>query len=205
MKINTNTWNKIRYTFITPIYDLIVFFLKESRKKSIESLENVDNSKVLIIGAGTGSDLEYLPDNCEIIATDITPAMVDRIIKKNSSLNKNVQVFVMDGQNLDFPDHSFDIVILHLILAVIPDPIACIKEAERLLKRKGQIIVFDKFVRKNTQVSLVRRFLNIFTNFMFSDITRRFESIVSSTKLLTITDERANFNGNFRRIKLIKH
>ncbi|TCO08464.1 class I SAM-dependent methyltransferase [Natronoflexus pectinivorans] len=204
MNVNTNTWNKIRYTLYTPVYDLIAGYIKNSRKKSVDSLDIKAGDKVLIIGAGTGLDLEFLPKDCEIIATDITPSMVERIKKRNQRLNRQVQAIIMDGQVLDFADNSFDKIILHLVLAVIPGPIACITESERVLKHGGQIAVFDKFVRKGKKVSAFRRFVNVFTNFLFSDITRDFETIANNSGLTILSDEDANFNGHFRLIKMKK-
>ncbi len=204
MNINTNTWNKIRYTLYTPGYDLIARFLKNSRKKSIESLKPKTRDKILIVGAGTGLDLEFLPKDCEIIAIDITSSMVTRIKKRNKSLKSDVKAIVMDGQYLDFPDNSFDIIILNLILSVIPDSIRCLKESERVLKSGGQISIFDKFVRKDEKVSSLRKCVNVFTNLFFSDITRRFETILDNTELKVLSDEAADFNGNFRIIKLTK-
>jgi ubiquinone/menaquinone biosynthesis C-methylase UbiE len=204
MKINTNTWNKIRYTLYTPGYDLIAQYLRDSRKKSIDSLEIESGDKVLIIGAGTGLDLEFLPSDCDIIATDITPSMIDGIKKRNKVLNLKVQAMVMDGQALDFGDNMFDKIILHLIISVIPDPIACIKEAERVLKSGGQIVVYDKFVPKDRKVSSIRKIANVFTNFLFSDITRSFESIILNSGLTILSDKDADFNGNFRLIKMTK-
>jgi phosphatidylethanolamine/phosphatidyl-N-methylethanolamine N-methyltransferase len=204
MKINTNSWNKLRYTLYTPVYDLILMYFKKSRKKSIDSLSIKPGNKILLIGAGTGLDLDFIPDGCEIIATDITPSMIEKIKKRNKLLNKNVSAIVMDGQKLNFADNSFDIVILHLILAVIPNPIACIKESERVLKPGGYVGIYDKFVPKNTKISLLRKFLNVFANFFFTDITRDFESMLSKTNYSVISDVDADFNGNFRIIKLKK-
>lgn len=204
MKINTNTWNKIRYTLYTPGYDLIAGYFKASRTKSIDSLDLKPSDKVLIIGAGTGLDIEIIQTDCKIIATDITPSMIARIKKRNIKLKRNVEAIVMDGQALRYDDNSFDKIILHLILSVIPDPVACIKEAERVLKPGGYIAVFDKFVHKNSKVSSIRRFANLLTNLIFSDITRDFESIVNKTGLLAISDIDADFKGNFRLIKLTK-
>jgi len=204
MKINTNSWNKIRHTILTPVYDLIAGYFKESRKKSVDALEIKVGDKVLIVGAGTGLDLAFLPNDCEIVATDITPAMIELIKKRSSTSNRRVQAIVMDGQRLEFVDNSFDKIILHLILAVIPDPIACIKESERVLKPGGHIVVFDKFVRRDTKPSILRRVANLLTNLIFTDITRNFESILSKSGLRMINDIDADFNGNFRLIKLTK-
>ena len=204
MRINTNTWNKIRYTLYTPGYDLIARYLRKSRKKSIDSLEIKLDDKVLIIGAGTGLDLEFLPSDCDIIATDITPSMIERIKKRNKSLNLKVQAMVMDGQSLNFVDNKFDKIILHLIISVIPDPVACIKESERVLKSGGLIVVYDKFVPKDKKVSSIRKIVNVLTNFLFSDITRSFESIILKTRLTIMSDRDADFSGNFRLIKMTK-
>lgn len=204
MGINTNTWNKIRYTIYTPIYDRIANVFKASRKKSINSLSIKKGERVLIIGAGTGLDLEFIPSGCEVVATDITQSMIDKLKAKNENPEFNLHAMVMDGQNLEFESEGFDKVILHLILAVIPDPVACAKEVDRVLKPNGEVAVFDKFIAKHAQVSVLRRGLNTITNFLFSDVTRDIYTIVKDTELRIISDSSADFNGNFRIVKLGK-
>ncbi len=200
--MNNNSWNKIRYTLYTPIYDVIAGIFKASRKKSIDALNIKAGDKILIVGAGTGLDLEFLPNDCEIIATDLTPSMVAEIEKRNLKLKKNVQAIVMDGHKLEFSNEQFDKIILHLILAVIPDPVTCIKECERVLKPNGEIAVFDKFVSADQKVSTIRKAFNLISNFLFSDITRKIEDILKNTNLKMISNEAADFNGNFRVIKI---
>lgn len=199
---STNRWNRFRYTLYAPGYDLAARIFSKSRSKSIRELEICRGDEVLIVGAGTGLDLEFINEDCRITATDITPAMIARTLKKNTLLRRNLKAVVMDGQRLDLPDSMADKIILHLILAVIPDPVACLKECERVLKPGGRITVFDKFVPKGRALSLLRRFFNPITNLLFSDITRRFESIVSETNLVVESDQEADFNGNFRIIRL---
>ena len=204
MKINSNTWNRIRYTLYTPGYDLVARIFEQSRKRSIESLQVKPGDKVLIVGAGTGLDLEFLPGNCEITATDLTPSMVERIKKRNLLLKRNVQAMVMDGMALTFEDRTFDKIILHLILAVIPDPMACISEASRVLKPAGTVVIYDKFVPKGRKISLRRRIVNIFSNFFVTNLSRDAETIIAHSGLTVISDEPADWHGNFRLIKLIK-
>jgi phosphatidylethanolamine/phosphatidyl-N-methylethanolamine N-methyltransferase len=203
--INTNNWNKIRYTIYTPVYDFILSHFQKSRKLSIDSLIIKPGSKILIIGAGTGLDLEFLPDNCQIVATDITPAMVARIQKRSKKLKRNVIAMEMDGQALNLPNNSFDIVILHLILAVIPKPKACIAETKRVLKPEGQVIVFDKFRRSNRKASILRQFFNVFTNIFFTNINRKFEELIDPDDFTVVSDRNANFKGNFRLIRMVKN
>lgn len=201
---STNRWNKIRYTIYAPGYDLLGRIFSESRNKSIQELGICPGDEVLIVGAGTGLDLEFITENCHITATDITSAMIAQIVRKNTLLDRNLTALVMDGQHLNFPDESVDKIILHLILAVLPDPVACLKECERVLKPGGQIAVFDKFVPKGHSLSLLRKIFNPITNMLFSNINRSFETIVSETELQTKSDQPADFNGNFRIIRLRK-
>ncbi len=170
MKINTNRWNKIRYTIYAPFYDTLVGYVANSRKKSIETLEIRPGDKVLLLGAGTGLDLNIIPKGCSITAIDITPAMIHKIKKRNEKLNHDLIALVMDGQKLEFPDNSFDKIILHFVLAVIPNPVNCIKEVERVLKTGGTITVFDKFLPKNRKISFARKVVNPVVNLFFTDI-----------------------------------
>lgn len=202
--INTSKWNRIRYTLYAPVYDWATRFTINSRKLSIESLNLLGNEKILIVGAGTGLDLDFIPDTCTVVATDITPAMVNKIKDRSDRLSKNVEALVMDGQQLSFNDQSFDVVILHLILAVIPNPNQCILECERVLKVNGQIAIYDKFLKVGGEASIFRRLLNGVTAFLATDITRSFESILANTSLNVTTDIPADFGGNFRRILVKK-
>lgn len=202
--MNWLKWNKIRYSIYAPIYDLVGDIFNDSRKRSIETLGIQKDDKVLMLGAGTGIDLNYLPDNCTVYATDITEAMVARIKRKADGLKVNVKPMIMDGQNIEFPDQYFDKVILHLILAVIPDPEACIREVNRVTKMGGKITVLDKFITGSNSPGVVRKVLNIFTRLLFSDINRRIEKIIAATDLKLIQNKPDKFGGTFRLILLQK-
>jgi phosphatidylethanolamine/phosphatidyl-N-methylethanolamine N-methyltransferase len=204
MKINTNVINRIRYTAYAPAYDWAAQVLDASRKKAIGKLEVKTGEKVLMVGAGTGLDLDHLPVGCHITATDITPSMVRRTRKRNIKLGHHLTAEVRDGHHTGYPDNCFDVVILHLILAVIPNPVQALCEAERVLKPGGRISVYDKFVPRNQKPSFVRRFFNLFTNLLFSNITRSFELLVSHTSLEVVSDENADLGGAFRIILLKK-
>ncbi|MFC5271898.1 class I SAM-dependent methyltransferase [Adhaeribacter terreus] len=206
MSLNTNRWNRMRYTLYTPIYDLLVGkIFTASRRKSVELLNIQPDEKVLLVGAGTGLDFQFLPKNAQIWAGDITPSMVTKMEYRAKALKLNAMLNVMDGQNLQFPDATFDKVILHLIVAVIPDPVKCLQETERVLKPGGEAVIFDKFRPKDQQLSKFRAFFNKFTSSLFSDITRVIENLLARTSLVIQQDIPANFNGNFRIIKVRKN
>lgn len=188
MNPNTNTWNRIRYTLYRPFYDLIADYFRSFRQQSVSSLQLNQEDKVLILGAGTGLDLEFLKEQKNITAIDITPAMIDELGNRASSLGLNVEAQVMDGSNLDFEDESFDAVILHLIVAVIPNPIGCLKETERVLKAGGKFTIMDKFTPTGSKPSVLRRLLNPLANLIATNLNRDIDELLSYTNLQKDSD-----------------
>lgn len=197
LPVNTNRWNRLRYSLYAPVYDVAVRRLARGRKRAIELLGVQPGERVLIDGCGTGLDLELLPRDCHITAIDLTPAMVEKTRARAASLGMTVDARVMDAAKLDFADESFDCVILHLILAVVPDPDATAAEGARVLRRGGRFSIFDKFA---DHASIARRALNVVTNFVATDITRRVQDILARTDLRVTREEPSAFGGLFRVI-----
>ena len=202
MGVNTNRWNRARYTLYAPFYDLIVRRLGRGRRRAVELLDVQPGERVLIDGCGTGLDLELLPRDCVVTAIDLTPAMVEKTRARAATLGMTIDARVMDAARLDFADGTFDCVLLHLILAVVPDPHASAREAARVLRRGGRASVFDKFAAG--RASVVRRAMNVITNFVATDITRSLEEILAGTELRVAREERSVFGGVFRAALLVK-
>lgn len=196
MKINTNRWNRIRYTLFAPLYDRVAPFAAQ-RRRSLELLALERGERVLLVGAGTGADLPFIPEGVEVVAGDITPAMVERIRRRAKLLGRPVDADVMDGQALPLPDGGFDAVVLHLVVAVIPDPVACLRETARILRPGGRAVVFDKFVPDEQEPSAARRALNLVTNALFSDVTRRLGPLLAGTGLRVVHRVPAGLGGRF--------
>jgi phosphatidylethanolamine/phosphatidyl-N-methylethanolamine N-methyltransferase len=197
-------WNQIRYSIYTPIYDWIVGGFYPQRGRSIAQIRAGNSAKILIVGAGTGLDLNHLRGYSNITAVDITPSMLYLLKKRAKSLNLQLDARVMDGQQLQFGDNSFDVIVLHLILAVIPDPVACIKEAERVAKPGGELVVFDKFLEDGKRASWLRRIVNAPILLLATSINRRMEDLLAHTQLRKTNDEPAGFGGLFRILHLQK-
>lgn len=198
--MDATRWNRIRYTAWAPVYDLVARRLHRGRRKAHELAAIAPGERVLLDGAGTGLDLEMLPRGVQLTAIDITPSMIDRLRDRAARLGVDVDARVADGHALPFPDASFDVVVLHLIVAVIPDPVACVREAERVLRPGGRVSIFDKFVRDGETPSLVRRLLNVVTSAAASDITRSLGPILASTSLRVLRDEPVALGGLFRAV-----
>lgn len=204
MNPNTNRWNRSRYGFYAPFYDVVARRLEKGRRRALEVLAVRDGETVLIDGCGTGLDLELLPRNAVVTATDITPAMVEKTRRRALGLGMNVTAEVMDAANLDLADATFDCVILNLILAVVPDPHAAAREAARVLKPGGRAVIFDKFLPASARPSLFRRGLNVITNLFATEINRKIGEILEGSNLTIAHEEPSIFGGMFRVIVVEK-
>jgi phosphatidylethanolamine/phosphatidyl-N-methylethanolamine N-methyltransferase len=199
-------WNRIRYTVWAPAYDLIVRAagFDAARRLSIDWLRLAPNDRVLIVGAGTGLDLDFLPSNVHVTAIDATPAMLKHLERRAADTGRSVTTRVMDARQLAFPDSSFDAVVMHLILAVMPQPERGVSEAVRVLKPGGRIAAFDKFLSDGERPSLKRRLLNAFAKPLFSDLNRRLGPLLAGTPLVIEHDEPVAFGGTYRVVTLMK-
>ena len=199
-------WNRLRYTVWAPAYDVIVRAagFDTARRLSIERLRLTSGDRVLIVGAGTGLDLDFLPSNVHVTAIDVTPAMLKHLERRAAATGQSVTARIMDARQLAFPDSSFDAVVMHLILAVMPEPERGLMEAVRVLKPGGRIAVFDKFLADEEHPSMKRQLLNAIAKPLFSDLNRRFGPLIAGTRLVIEQDEPLAFGGTYRAVTLVK-
>lgn len=199
-----NTWNIVRYTLYLPIYDLIAARFEPFRQLSISRMQKFSSTKVLLVGAGTGLDFKFFPKDVDLVSTDITPIMVRSQRARAQHLGMNIQCQVEDVHDLSFPDASFDVVVLHLIFAVVPDPNLCMQEVARVLKPGGQILVFDKFHSSHRPPSLIKRTIGFITNVLFSNINRTVDELVMYSRCELVFETEVWLNGIFRVLELQK-
>jgi ubiquinone/menaquinone biosynthesis C-methylase UbiE len=198
VSINTNLWNRIRYSCWAPIYDLIAVPTRPMRRRSLALANLQPGERVLFVGAGTGLDLDFITAGPIVTATDLTPAMLEKLRLRAGRLDLAVDARAMDGQSLEFADGSFDVVILHYIVAVIPDPICCVRETARVLRPGGRAVILDKFAPDDGALPLWLRLLNLLTSFLATNVNRRLGPILAGSGLRVVHREAAALRGFFQ-------
>ncbi len=197
---------KHSYSLLAPVYDLLVEKpLQQVRVKSLSRLQQTSDHRILVNGIGTGLDIPHLPNNTRYVGTDITRAMLDKAQRRAEESGCDIELIQADSMSLPFEDNSFDHMIMHLILAVVPNPHKAIREACRVLKPGGRILLLDKFLKPG-ELALIRRMLNLLTRHIATRTDVVFEDVISETpELVVVSDEPALAGGWFRLIELQKN
>ncbi|MFN3850143.1 MAG: class I SAM-dependent methyltransferase [Spirosomataceae bacterium] len=133
------------YRVYAPIYYyLFGFYIQDGLNTAISKIK--DNDKVLDIGVGTGLTLDKYPSNTSVVGIDLSPYMLEVAQKKYAPKRTGkTELLLMDAQKLDFEDESFDKVVMTHILSVLPEPKLAMKEAIRVCKKGGEILIVNHF------------------------------------------------------------
>ena len=193
---------KHSYTLAAPFYDaFLTAATRGARKRSLAQLADLTPRDVLLLGVGTGLDLPHLPNQHRYVGLYLTAAMLTRARPRAGGLH--FAPLRGDVQRLPFDDASFDVAVLHLILAVVPAPTLCLAEAVRVLKPGGQLLVFDKFLRRGE--TGWKRLLNPLTRHVATRLDVVFEDVLEAVGGVRVTaNDAALASGWFRLIRLEK-
>ncbi len=126
------------------MYDRLARPLAPGRRWVANALPLSSDDRVLLLGCGTGLDLEWLPNDAAILAVDQSPTMVRRCRRRGAALGIDLKTWVGDARSVPRHDGSFDAVLVHLLLSVTDDPDAVLAEASRLLAAGGRLSVLDE-------------------------------------------------------------
>ncbi len=127
-----------------PFYDLFadVYNRKVHEKlKEIVKSEIKHEDNVLECACGTGMLSGVIAPVCaSLTATDLSDAMLKRAEKKYSSYT-NLTFMKADLLNLPFEDEMFDVSIAANVIHLLDEPLAAIRQLQRVTKKDGKIII----------------------------------------------------------------
>ncbi len=188
------------YDRVGGIYDAALgFWSREVRRQAAGALDLRKDERLLIIGVGSGMELEHLPAWVRGVGVDLSAGMLQRAHRRQAELGMyNLDLRVMDARTLDyFPDESFDAVYLPLILTVVEDGARVLAEAARVAAPGGRIVVADRFwPEERSRPPLARAASWILGHFAMR-FDRRLSEIRVGAPSLEIRDHRRVAPGAF--------
>lgn len=116
--------------------------------------------RLLDVGCGLGNDLaRFAAAGARVTGIDLAPRAVQLARRNFAQRGLDGEFAVMDGECLQLPDASFDVVYCHTVLHFTPDPAAMVREIHRVLRPDGLAILMT--VNRRSWMNALRHVLHV--------------------------------------------
>jgi ubiquinone/menaquinone biosynthesis C-methylase UbiE len=135
--------NNIDFTSVTEVtgYNVTKEQIQRMYQRYRFALEFCKDKEVLEIACGSGQGLGYIARQAKrVTGGDIDEKNLE-FARKHYIQKNNIELKIFDAQNMPFDDNSFDVVILYEAIYYLSEPKRFIKEARRVLREGGILIV----------------------------------------------------------------
>ena len=127
-------------------YDTVIPFFETFAQLLIDAVEPQPAERVLDIACGRGACLRAaarrVGPSGYVLGVDLSEAMIELARQDLAGVDLqagSVEVRVGDGEHLEIPDDSFDVVVCGFGVFFFPDPAAALSELWRVLRDGGRI------------------------------------------------------------------
>ncbi len=112
------------------------------------------SGRVVEFGAGTGVNFPLYPQNAEVTAIEPDGALREEALKKVG--DKRIRLVDSSAEDLPFEDDFFDYVVITLALCTIPDPARALREARRVCRAGGTLLILEHIRNENILLALLQ-------------------------------------------------
>jgi ubiquinone/menaquinone biosynthesis C-methylase UbiE len=117
----------------------------------------------LEVGVGSGLNLPFYGTRVErLIALDPSEELLRMAKRRARGVAFPLELMARSGEALPLPDASIDTVVFTFTLCTIPDPLAALREARRVLKVSGELLFAEHGLAPEPGVQRWQRRLNPF-------------------------------------------
>jgi phosphatidylethanolamine/phosphatidyl-N-methylethanolamine N-methyltransferase len=150
------------------IYDLQSLFydatfgrlVRRRIARAISHMNIKPGDRVLDLGIGTGTSLDFYPRHARVIGVDLSGGMLRECRKKLQQRRlAPATLFQANALELPFAGDIFDHVFMSHVISVVSDPYRLIMEAQRVAKPDARIVMLNHFQSTNRFIAMVEKFL----------------------------------------------
>ncbi len=146
-------------------------------------------SQILEVGAGTGLNFVYYPEDASGVATEFSREMLK--IAREKQRPRGVGLLQNCAEHLPFQNASFDAAFATLVFCSVASPVIALAELRRVVRSGGTVVLLEH-VRPGGVLGLLFDFLNLFTSNLFDDhINRQTANTASDVGLEVVKVERS--------------
>ena len=197
-----------RYNATSVIYNLMEWPVEQLWYKTWRKQlwSKVKGPEVLEIGVGTGKNIPWYPDDVEVTGIDLSSGMLKRAKKVLAEAkNNHVTLQEMDAQQMGFPENTFNEVVATFAFCSVPDPVLGLKEALRVTKPGGKLLLLEHMLSKNERFAVVMKKLDPPIHYLSGvHIARKTVENVEKAGWEINQVQELTSNGVFRMIEAVK-
>lgn len=141
-------------------YDL--FFGKLVRRRVSDAIGRMNikpGETVLDIGVGTGVSLPFYPQHAKVVGIDLSGGML-RQARRKVEPGQDITLMQADALKLPFADNAFDHVFISHVISVVSDPVAVIREMQRVTKPGARVVMLNHFQSSNKMVAKLEKMVS---------------------------------------------
>lgn len=157
--------------------------------------------RVVEIAIGTGLNLPLYPPDVTVIGIELSEQMLVLAHRRaaEAGLADRVELRLGDVQALDLPDGCADTVVSTFTLCSIPDPGAAVREAYRILRPSGQMVLAEHGPSSNAIIRAGMRLIDpLAVRFGADHLTRDPRPLLEQAGFRIDTVDRASVGISFR-------
>lgn len=157
----------------------------------------------LEIGVGTGANLPHYPAGVRLVAIDHAPRMVAEARGRAQELGMAATIAEGDAGHLVYADASFDTVVATYVLCCVPDDGLALREAVRVLRPGGRLLLADHVVSTSAPVRWGQRALERATARYGERFTRRPAALLEGLGL-EVVERRRSTLGALEQVRAVR-
>src|SRR5258707_1028370 len=143
------------YRLFSGSYDIVfgpVFH--PGRKDAVRIANDRPGQRILEVGVGTGLSLPHFRPDSRVTGIDVSAEMLAKARRRaeRRRLTHVEERHVMDAENLEFADNSFDAVLALYLASVVPNPARFAAEMRRGCIPGRALVVVTHFASENLLV-----------------------------------------------------
>jgi phosphatidylethanolamine/phosphatidyl-N-methylethanolamine N-methyltransferase len=182
------------YEKLASIYDFAFGpALHAGRIRAVQRMGIAPHDSVLEVGVGTGINVPLYPSNCSVTGIDLSSSMLEKARHRIYDRMSNVRLLQMDAADLKFADNSFDIVYAPYVISVVPDPLAVVREMQRVCRPGGKIVILNHFLSTNRVLAWLERSISPFTVHIGFKSDLDLGALIAQAELRPASIEKINF------------
>ena len=151
--IRTYRWVSSSYDFVFgPIFH-------PGRKEAVRIANDRPGQRILEVGVGTGLSLPHFRPDSRVTGIDVSAEMLAKAEKRvaNENLAHVDGLHLMDAENLEFADNSFDAVLALYVAPVVPNPARFCAEMRRVCIPGGTIVLVNHFMSDKPALRFIEK------------------------------------------------